>query len=75
MQFESRARVLKARSAVAALERAAACGRLPPTACDLLRRLEEITSGAHEFEEVRVLLACAPGELSLPERVPPSSTC
>ncbi len=31
----------------------------------LLRRLEQITAGAHEFEEVRILLELRSGELSL----------
>lgn len=65
VQFESRARVLKARSAVAALEnllRAGACtGGL-----ELQRRLEEVTSSAHEFEEVRILLALRASDLALP---------
>ncbi|WP_148572926.1 dynamin family protein [Nocardioides caldifontis] len=64
VQFESRARVLKARSAVAALTgvlRRDGCG----DSAALLRRLEEITSGAHEFEEVRILLELRAGEMSL----------
>jgi hypothetical protein len=66
VQFESRARVLKARSAVAVLH-----SLLAKDACrdslGLQRRLEEITSGAHEFEEVRILLELRAGEISLPE--------
>jgi hypothetical protein len=64
-QFESRARVLKARSAVTTLDavlRRDACRDGP----DLLRRLEQITSGAHEFEEVRILLDLRAGDLTLP---------
>ena len=64
-QFDDRARVLKARSAVAALREVFQrpdCADGP----DLLRRLEQITAGAHEFEEVRILLELRDGELSLP---------
>jgi hypothetical protein len=63
-QFESRARVLKARSAVRALRDAFERG-LVRDGPALLRRLEEITAGAHEFEEVRVLFQLRAGELSL----------
>jgi len=63
-QFESRARVLKARSAVKALRDAFDRG-LVDDGPALLRRLEEITAGAHEFEEVRVLFELRAGELSL----------
>ncbi|MGA8245668.1 MAG: dynamin family protein [Nocardioides sp.] len=67
-QFDARARVLKARSAVAALRELfekGACTDGPA----LLHRLEQITAGAHEFEEVRVLLELRGGELTLtPER-------
>ena len=63
-QFESRARVLKARSAVRALRDAFERG-LVRDGSALLRRLEEITAGAHEFEEVRVLFQLRSGELSL----------
>jgi len=65
VQFLSRARILKARSAFAALEdvlRRGGCGKAP----DLFRRLEELTSAAHEFEEVRILLDLRSGELPLP---------
>ena len=68
VQFETRSRVLKARTAVAALR-----GLLSRGACsdgpELLGRLEEVTSSAHEFEEVRILVGLRAGELSLsPER-------
>ena len=63
-QFESRARVLKARSAVRALRTAFERG-LVGDGPALLRRLEEITAGAHEFEEVRVLFQLRAGELPL----------
>ena len=63
-QFDARARVLKARSAVAALREIFQrddCRDGP----SLLRQLEQITAGAHEFEEVRILLELRAGELSL----------
>jgi hypothetical protein len=63
-QFESRARVLKARSAVRALRDAFERG-LVRDGSTLLRRLEAITAGAHEFEEVRVLFQLRAGELPL----------
>ncbi len=63
-QFESRARVLKARSAVRALRDAFERG-LVRDGSALLRRLEAITAGAHEFEEVRVLFQLRAGELPL----------
>ena len=66
VQFESRSRVLKARSAVVVLQ-----GLLARDACHdsatVQSRLEEITSGAHEFEEVRILLELRAGEISLPD--------
>lgn len=63
-QFHSRSQILKARSAVKALERllrseAGADGAM------LRRRLEELTSAAHEFEEIRVLLDLRAGEIGL----------
>jgi len=68
-QFDARARVLKARSAVAALREIFQRGDCADGPA-LLHRLEQITAGAHEFEEVRVLLELRGGELSLPpERV------
>jgi hypothetical protein len=63
-QFDTRARVLKARSAVAGLRelfQRGDCG----DAGALLHRLEQITASAHEFEEVRVLMELRRGELSL----------
>jgi hypothetical protein len=66
VQFEARARVLKARSAVAALQ-GILLRQGGADSADLLGRLEEVTSSAHEFEEVRVLLELRAGELSLSE--------
>jgi hypothetical protein len=67
-QFDARARILKARSAVAALREVLSRGDCPGGAT-LLSRLEQITANAHEFEEVRILLALRAGDLSLrPER-------
>ncbi len=67
-QFDARARVLKARSAVAALRELFERGDCADGPA-LLHRLEQITAGAHEFEEVRVLLELRSGELSLtPDR-------
>ncbi|RYP84169.1 hypothetical protein EKO23_17030 [Nocardioides guangzhouensis] len=63
-QFDTRARVLKARSAVTGLRelfQRGDCG----DGDALLHRLEQITAGAHEFEEVRVLLELRSGELSI----------
>jgi dynamin family protein len=67
-QFDTRARVLKARSAVAALRESFLRGDCSEGG-SLLRRLEEITAGAHEFEEARVLMQLRCGELPLaPDR-------
>lgn len=63
-QFDARARVLKARSAIAALRHSFQRGDCAD-ASDLLQQLEEITAGAHEFEEIRILLELRGGELSL----------
>lgn len=63
-QFDARARILQARSAVAALREIFARGDCSDGPA-LMRRLEQITSGAHEFEEVRILLEVRSGELSL----------
>ena len=63
-QFDARARVLKARSAVAALREIFLRGDCADGSA-LLRRLEQITAGAHEFEEVRILLELRNGGLSL----------
>ncbi len=65
-QFDARARVLKARSAVGALREAFHRGACV-NASGLQLRLEEVTANAHEFEEVRVLLALRSGELDLGE--------
>jgi hypothetical protein len=64
-QFDARARVLKARSAVAALREIFLRGDCADGP-GLLHRLEQVTAGAHEFEEVRILLELRGGELSLP---------
>ncbi len=66
VQFESRARVLKARSAVTALDGLLRSGDVLD-ARDLLGQLEELTAGAHEFEEVRILMELRSGELGLSE--------
>ena len=67
-QFDTRARVLKARSAVAALHEIFLRGDCADGVA-LSRRLEQITAGAHEFEEVRILLGLRGGEISLaPDR-------
>ena len=64
-QFADRSQVLKARSALAAVRVVAASG-----GCDdpdaLLAAAEQITSGAHAFEEVRFLDLLRSGELELP---------
>jgi hypothetical protein len=61
-QVDARARVLKSRSAVTALR-----GLLERDGGgELLARLEEVTAGAHEFEEVRILLELRGGDLTLP---------
>ena len=63
-QFQERARVLKARSAIAALERV-----LDTDGCAdgpfLRGMLEQVQAGAHELEEVRVLSALRVGGLDL----------
>jgi hypothetical protein len=53
-EFGSRAQLLKARSALAALDAVLARGRVAG-APDVLRDIEELRSGAHEFEEIRQL--------------------
>jgi dynamin family protein len=66
-QFQERTRLLKARSAVSALQ-----DLFARHACNdanyLLGRLEEITAGAHEFEEVRLLFDLRAGEIELSEQ-------
>ena len=64
LQFEARARVLKARSAVSALRTLLQHDTVSRGA-DLLQRLEQVTSSAHAFEEVRILLELRSGDLSL----------
>jgi hypothetical protein len=64
-QFADRSQVLKARSALAAVRVVAASGGChDPDA--LLAAAEQITSGAHAFEEVRFLDLLRSGELELP---------
>lgn len=63
-QFAERARVLKARSAAAALREILLRGHASDGQV-LLERLEQITAGAHDFEELRVLLELRGGGLSL----------
>jgi hypothetical protein len=65
-QFGARSRVLKARSAVSAL-RVLLSQDTAAHGGDLLRRLEQVTSSAHEFEEMRVLLELRLGTLRLSE--------
>jgi hypothetical protein len=66
-EFQERTRLLKARSAVAALDHLFLRDACRDT--NYLRgRLEEITSGAHEFEEVRLLLDLRAGVLELSEK-------
>lgn len=66
-QFEERTRLLKARSAVSALEdlflRDGAFRDLPY----LRGRLEEITVSAHEFDEIRLLFDLRSGDIALDE--------
>jgi hypothetical protein len=66
VQFTDRARILKARSALAALDGALAAGGVAGDDA-FRRRAEELMSGAHEFVEVRVLNELRSGELRLPE--------
>lgn len=64
-QFEDRSRVLKARSAVTALQdllRGDAFSNAP----ELLSRVEEVSAGAHEFQEVRLLSEMRSGTITLP---------
>jgi hypothetical protein len=66
VQFTHRARVLKARSALAALDAVLAAGGV--ARADALRaRAEEVTATAHEFVEVRVLDQLRRGLLRLPD--------
>jgi hypothetical protein len=65
-QFTDRARILKARSALAALDAVLAGGEVDG-ADALRRRAEELLAGAHEFVEVRVLNELRSGGLRLPE--------
>ena len=66
VQFTRRARILKARSALAALGGVLAAGGVRAT--DALRaRSEEVATQAHEFVEVRVLNQLRSGELEISE--------
>jgi 50S ribosome-binding GTPase len=65
-QFYERSRVLKARSALTTLDavlRTGGCADAPR----LRSRAEEVTSGAHEFEEVRTLNALRNGDIGINE--------
>ncbi|GAB2603268.1 dynamin family protein [Kribbella endophytica] len=65
-QFETRSRVLKAYSAVAALTDLLRSGNFEP---GLQARVEEISAGAHEFQEIRLLSDLRSGGITLkPER-------
>jgi hypothetical protein len=65
-RFAGRAEVLKARSALLAVE--GAIRRYPvPAAQRLLHELEVVTAGAHEFAEVRLLDTLRVGSLMLTE--------
>ncbi len=65
-QFEDRARVRKARAAIAALDHLLREGSWEdPTS--LLARLEEVRAGAHEFEELRLLARIRSGTVQLTE--------
>jgi hypothetical protein len=66
VQFTHRARILKARSALAALSGVLATGGVAG-AEGFRMRAEEVMAGAHEFVEVRVLNELRSGELRLPE--------
>ena len=67
-QFEARGRVLKAYSAVAALADLLRSGDFD-AATDLQGKLEEISAGAHEFQEIRLLSELRSGGITLkPER-------
>ncbi|HEY3005401.1 MAG TPA: dynamin family protein [Kribbellaceae bacterium] len=64
-QFEARSRVLKARSAVSALQDLLR-GEEFAGAHELQSRLEEVGAGAHEFQEVRLLSDLRSGATALP---------
>ncbi|HEV8561651.1 MAG TPA: hypothetical protein VGR06_35470 [Actinophytocola sp.] len=63
--FTDRAPVLKARSALLALEVVLRREPRPPAAA-LVAELERILAGAHEFRELRLLAALSVGQLVLP---------
>jgi len=63
-RFAARADVLKARTAILALE-ALFTGSPPPA--DLRRRFEELTAGAHELVELRLIDALREDPLLLPD--------
>jgi hypothetical protein len=66
VQFARRAWVLKARSALAALDGVLAAGEVTGAA-QLRVRVEEVAAGAHEFVEVRLLTQLRSGQLRLSE--------
>lgn len=66
-RFAARAEVLKARSALLALE--SVVRQFPtPQADRLIRSLEEVRAGAHEFTEIALLDALRTGTIGLPPR-------
>ncbi|MCC6227018.1 MAG: 50S ribosome-binding GTPase [Microthrixaceae bacterium] len=62
-QFVARAEVLKARSAMGSLKRLV--GRFPPSSDTLVAGIERVEAGAHEFAELRLLLAVRGGGVRL----------
>jgi len=66
IQFGERRDLLKARSALLALDRLV---RTDGDARGLGRQIERILAGAHEFAELRLLSALRSGMVSLPEQV------
>jgi hypothetical protein len=66
VQFGERRDLLKARSALLALDRLV---RTDGDARGLGRQIERILTGAHEFAELRLLSALRSGMVSLPEQV------
>jgi hypothetical protein len=66
VQFGERRDLLKARSALLALDRLV---RADGDARGLGRQIERILTGAHEFAELRLLSALRSGMVSLPEQV------
>ena len=66
-QFGERARVLKARSAIVALQAVLARGAVPQSP-EIEVALEQLQSSAHEFQEVRLLSDLRGGELGLSDQ-------